>query len=1105
MPGVFASRASRGGFARVCVLGALALTFGLVQAAAPRLVLDINSQPASVSSNAVPIGTIGNSFYFFADAYPGSGSRALYKTDGTAAGTTLVTTLTNGNFEPPLRELVVAGGKGYFTATQSATGNELWVTDGTAAGTHIVIDLYTPASFSSFPRILGVRGTEVIFGASVNLGQQQIFLTDGTTAGTRPITPVYPAGTASVREALVSNGKIYLAFGDDISGGSGCCKEELWVTDGTVSGAHVISDSASTFESLQPRSLVQVGSSVLLTIKSNSRGFEVASLNTATDTLTFLEVASGATSSIPTGAGGLAPGNGFAMFVGGNGSDYELWRTDGTLAGTTRVADIAPGVASSISGTDGDITAVGGRAVFVADDGIFGKQLWGSDGTAQGTVRLTSAAAVAGWTAELLGVRGTRAYFAAGSGTQYQYISTDGTAAGTHVLTDLGTLNPTSLNLVSLTGDDAVVYFNIPVSGAGQLPRRLYKYETQPNRVTYLADSDYPTTRDLMAYGNGVLLFRSSSGSTGKEPWVSDGTVAGTHILKNLISDAVTENASPDERVSFGGKLWFAADDGVHGRELWQSDGTVAGTKLAFDVRPGAESSTPKRLFTWKDELYFFAVDASGASQLMRTNSGALQTLAALTEPPSFSEPDGVYASCQGYTPAELNGRLYFAAKDAQTGVELWSTDGTAAGTQRLLDLNPGAPWSAPCGLVPFKGRLYFRANAVGPNIGSAPRDLWSTDGTAAGTALLVSVNPVNPTFTNGGAVGQVFNDALYFMRTTSPSNVASLWKTDGTAAGTELVVAGPAAGGSIFTNGVANGKLLVLRGEGVGVTPRQYELLVSDGTTAGTVPLLATKLAPNSTLFLTDNRFYFSTDGAGVEPWVSDGTAAGTRQLKDINSTGDSNPSVYFSFNGATYFLAKNAASETTLWRTDGTPAGTVLADSTSSVWQVLSTAPVATSSGAFFTGRDPVAGIELFVFGNDAPVAANDSATSTNGAAIAINVLANDSDADGTLNAASVKIVSAPTHGMATVGASGSITFTPTAGYAGTDAFTYSVTDNLGNVSNSGTVSITVTQPAAPSGGGGGGSGGDGGGGGPLSVWDVLLLAVLLSGRWLVRRNRV
>lgn len=94
-----------------------------------------------------------------------------------------------------------------------------------------------------------------------------------------------------------------------------------------------------------------------------------------------------------------------------------------------------------------------------------------------------------------------------------------------------------------------------------------------------------------------------------------------------------------------------------------------------------------------------------------------------------------------------------------------------------------------------------------------------------------------------------------------------------------------------------------------------------------------------------------------------------------------------------------------------------------------------------------------------NRPPVAVNDAARTAPGQAVAVAVLANDSDPDG--DALSVTAVSKPAHGTATI-ANGAVTYTPAAGYTGPDSFTYTVADGRGGTAT-GTVTLTVATPAA------------------------------------------
>src|SRR4051812_40360729 len=89
---------------------------------------------------------------------------------------------------------------------------------------------------------------------------------------------------------------------------------------------------------------------------------------------------------------------------------------------------------------------------------------------------------------------------------------------------------------------------------------------------------------EVVAIGS-TAYFTAGEGVHGSELWKSDGTAAGTALVKDIY--AGSGSSSPNNLTNFNGALYFAADDGVHGTELWKSDGTAAGTTLVKDIFPG--------------------------------------------------------------------------------------------------------------------------------------------------------------------------------------------------------------------------------------------------------------------------------------------------------------------------------------------------------------------------------------------------------------------------------------------------------------------------------------------------------------------------------------
>jgi ELWxxDGT repeat protein len=251
-----------------------------------------------------------------------------------------------------------------------------------------------------------------------------------------------------------------------------------------------------------------------------------------------------------------------------------------------------------------------------------------------------------------------------------------------------------------------------------------------------------------------------------------------------------------------------------------------------------------------------------------------------------------------------LGDRVVFTAEDGRHGYEVWSSDGTRAGTVRLTDIHPGEGHGVPLEgeLVAHDGSAYF----IGTSSSASPGSLWKTDGTLEGTRPVRSSG-----FTRTPSLLTSVGATLYFQVGTS------LWKTDGTDAGT-LRVGEP---GHVLQLANVHGTLMFLDGRGV---------WKSDGTERGTVRVkeLSSSVSLDARPAVVGATLYFLANG-NRELWKSDGTPDGTVPLKSLGTgEGFSSGTLHSltALQGALFFtVASSTSPSRELWRTDGSVAGTV------------------------------------------------------------------------------------------------------------------------------------------------------------------------------------
>jgi ELWxxDGT repeat protein len=952
-------------FARVLILSA---TFAICSVGhadtAPHPVRDINQVRVPESSNPQYLGSFNGRVLFGARD---SGGAGLWSTDGTAGGTRLISRVdvfAQRNF-PGSPSFMVQGGRGFFVGDDASTGVlELWVTDGTSAGTYrLTNSVISATSYSGFLDFIGVLNGRVIFYATDANSLMQVWSSDGTLAGTIQLSQLQAPYNAQAPSVVLGDRFYFASRAADFP-----YDAPLWVSDGTPQGTQVVQNpNQQPFNSIQ--ALTAVGSLPVFAANSLLWG-----IDPATETVfpvTSASVPPGYPNQPPVDAAGVASLGGVAFSAGTNMtiSDVELWRSDGSPGGTYLLAYLESNVLVSGQSLDQRVgsflVTVNGHVLTPALSATGNFELMSTDGTMTGTIPLLSVPPPPYsfmWPFNPIGVVNGLVYFTAAddsAGQEWAIWRSDGTVAGTRRTS----LPDTPFGeLPQLLGVGSRV-FVAPVSSDESRPLLVYDPATDSTSTveTALATPYYVS----WVAGGGRLYFSVDDPTIGNEPWVSDGTARGTHLIRDVNPEISDYPSVPDQFVNFNGQLAFVADDGVHGRELWTSDGTALGTHLLADVNPGPAGSNPTGLTAWGRDLYFFATDAGGVQRFMRLHAGQAHphVLASLRSPTTTQPPFNF--ACYSNTMLPLGGWLYFSASDGISGFELWRTQGTPDTTRRAADIFPGYQSSNPCAFTADGEWLFFSAAG-----GFAPPELWRSDGTASGTHR-VPLAPGNPS-TDPADLTSWHGD-LYF-DLFDGSHGAQVWRWRGGDATADLFI--DFAPGNLNAYAFISGTLphsLLLSAAVPDASGQNYieSLWSTDGTSGNTVLLAPSYNSYLLTLQNQNQALFFENAASGLELWLTDGTPAATHRLSSISSSAQTSMDWLVSFGPGAAFTTHETGTQgiDALWRTDGTPAGTVrvgwIATPTSqSLPGYASTQLLAVGSNLFFVSNTPGTGDELWVY---------------------------------------------------------------------------------------------------------------------------------------------
>jgi ELWxxDGT repeat protein len=593
----------------------------------------------------------------------------------------------------------------------------------------------------------------------------------------------------------------------------------------------------------------------------------------------------------------------------------ELWSSDGTSAGTVRVTNVntRPGPRPNLF----QLTVAGNRLFFTASTFNEGTELWVTDGTAAGTflVRDIEPGPGSGDPQGLTAIGGQLFFTAATTALGRELWRSDGTPQGTVIVADIVPGSPGS-EPASLADLNGTALFAARPDASG--PPRLWRSDGTPGGTALVGTVLNPSALGRVG---GRVFFAGEEPGQGQELWTTDGTTAGTALVADL--NPGPGSSTPGSFTDVQGAAFFVAHRDDVGRELWKSDGTAAGTALVKDLRPGPEGGgVTKRVVM--DGLLLFSADDGSGRELWRSDgtSAGTDVLADINPGGSANVHDMVF----------IDDEVVFAALDGSHGYELWRTDGTTAGTRMVRDINVGLAGSRIFVGTELGGRLLFWADD-----GQHGHEPWMSDGTDAGTVLLRDLYPGGTPSAPWASTGASFFSRweplageVLFSAAGSGQTGAELWKTDGTVMSLvrdlepgpassdprELIAAGPSVQFAATTAGAP----ALWKSDG---TPAGTSLVYGFPPPPGVVGGLPADLAR-----VGANTFMRSWDPVhGEELWVSDGTGAGTRLVKDIRPGPNSAaPALMTAVGDGVFFVADDGVHGRELWRSDGTEAGTVL-----------------------------------------------------------------------------------------------------------------------------------------------------------------------------------
>lgn len=708
---------------------------------------------------------------------------------------------------------------------------ELWKTDGTTINTTKVTDIITNfygLNYSTFYNV----GNRIYFTPTTTTQGAEPWVTDGTAMGTRILKDILPGSASSVGNGFERVGN--LVFFQALDANS---QWKLWKTDGTEAGTVMVANEIEGNSNYRPTKCISYDNQLYFTANTNK--FYKTDGNTVTLVHTDLE-----------SFGNIVKMNNLMYFISRNGFEFELWKSNGTTAGTEKIRTIL----TSMDPYNTFARLMPGTSKLYFEMSYFHNhafenitQHWVSDGTTAGTININTLNpnfSTGSFTNQLAVVGDTYYFTAFDAANGFELWKSNGTSVGTTLVKNInkGSASSDPSQFVALNNE---VYFSADDVKYG---REIWKTDGTPANTNLVMDYNaginpnvnyYSIIKGMVPYNDIIIAY------IGYQLVKFNQTMPPTaYFSQNLIDGKDPEFINFDNRVFYKGY-----DSGNGGYELFATDGNTA--YKVKDLSTSWDGGDPSNFFVWNGVLYF----ATDQNTRIWKSDGTEGGTVLVKQLPTGSVQSKFYA---------VNGLLFFVSRNANYETKLWKTDGTESGTVLVKDFNTGYGGDGVGNLVVFNNMLFFNA------YDGASSHLYKTDGSSANTQIIGSINSYN--------VPVVFKNKLFYLSADNTWSPVYLWSTDGISAPVKVKKLADAmhdASGKLLKN--IDDNVLVFD-----IVPNysRHELWASDGTAAGTkmVKLIRDKQYNDyyvriKEYLYNNHKLYFAADDGihGRELWIWD------------------------------------------------------------------------------------------------------------------------------------------------------------------------------------------------------------------------------------------